>query len=152
MNMSTIFIVNVILMLLYMLFAKRMSYNKIIKKLIRCLIVSIFYLLLGSVKVYLIRESISQQQIILYILIDIVIFIGAIGIYRKNRVLATITFVATIISVYFDNCIDRNSTLPIIVFAIYIRTLLYFDIFWDGIIGILAYNRKIKGECKKKVL
>lgn len=142
--MSAIIISTLILVFIYKLFCKRLSYKLINKKLLRALITSIMFSMLDIVKLFLLSNQLPLKQITYYVVVDSIIILASIGMYTKNRMSGMITFIFTVISIYGDYLINKSEVMPFIVFIIYLRSLLYFDIFWDGTMGIFAYYRKLR--------
>ncbi|WP_326513815.1 hypothetical protein [Clostridium intestinale] len=137
-------IFTVIITLIYVMFYKNISYKHINKKLLTALITTIVFSSLGVYKIFFLRNELFLAEIICYVLIEVIIVLTLIGMYKKNKICGIINFIFVLISIYSDYLIDKNKALPIIVFIVYLRSLLYFDIFWDGTLGIFAYHKKLK--------
>lgn len=139
-------VMNVVICAVFLLFSKNMSYKLIDRKLLRAVLISVIFSFLGIINIYLIDIHLSIWVRIMLIVLNLTVIVGTVGIYKKNWKLAFITFFSILLNIGFDNNIDKNSVMPIVIFITYVRSILCLELFWDGIIGIYVYYRKVNTE------
>jgi hypothetical protein len=139
-------IMNVALLVLFFIYGKNMSFKLIEKKMLRAVVISVIFSSLGILNIYLIDIDFSVWEMVVLITLNLTVIIGSVGIYKKNWKLAIIAFFAVFLNLVFDNNIDKNSVMPIVILITYIRSILYLELFWDGVIGIYVYYKKVNAE------
>lgn len=136
----------IILVLLYISQSKKVTFSDINKKLKRAILASVIFSTFGFIKIYLLRNYFEFNELVFYSIMDIIIVISTIGIYRKSKISGAILVASVICSIYGDQSVNISMIKPIATFIIYLRTIIYFDIIWDGVIGILIFYQKHKNN------
>lgn len=142
--MYKISVFTIILILLYFIQSKKVTSLVINKKLKRAIWAAILFSTFGFIKLYLLRNDFTLTELAFYSITDLIIVISTIGIYKKSIIQSIILTSSLVYSIYGDQSINISIIKPIATYIIYLRTIIYFDIIWDGVLAILIYYKKYK--------
>ena len=134
-------IVTISMMLIFTGTHKRLDFQCIRKKLIRAMIAGILFSIIGFMIIYNIIGLTALMNITIYIFIDTMILILSFMFLIKNKYCAIMITLLAIISIQYFKAfgIDEYAH-PLLTTLIYMQSILYIDIFWDGVLATFSYQ------------
>lgn len=134
-----------IIMILYTAKIESIPPKRLNKKLKRAMVSILVFSVLGAYKLYLLRDVLNLSVFMGYLFVEVMMILCSAGVYKKKTKAIVLMGACLLISINHDYHINALMISPLGLFAIYLRSILFLDIVWDGILPVVIVmkNRKI---------